>query len=58
MVGADMLKKLRWKVHPTANGELVLLTGVSKVDFTEGGRSVESEIFFSLDLAGMIVGLD
>ena len=65
MVRTDLAKKLRWKVHPTqvpsvrtANGELVLLTGVIKEDLTVGGRSVASEIFVSPDLTGMIIGLD
>lgn len=64
VVGTDVVKKLRWKVHPThvpsvrtANGELVL-TGVIKEDLTVGGRSVASEIFVSPDLTGMIIGLD
>ena len=65
VVGTDLMKKRRWKVHPThvpsvrtANGELVLLTGAIKEDLTVGGRSVTPDIFVSPDLTGMIIGLD
>jgi len=44
VIGTDLAKKLRWKVHPTqvpsvrtANGELILLTGIVKEDLTVGG---------------------
>ena len=65
VVGADLVKKMRRKVHSTempsvytANGEKILLAGVIKEDLIVGGRSVTSEIFVSPDLEGMIIGLD
>jgi len=65
VVGADLVKKIRWKVHSTempsvytADGEKILLAGVIKEDLIVGGRSVTSEIFVSPDLEGMIIGLD
>ena len=65
IIGTDLAKKLRWKIHPTevpsvraANGESMRITGAVKEDLTIGGRRITSEVLASPDLNGMIVGLN
>jgi len=65
IAGNELAKKLRWTIgsHPTkfvktANGEDMIIYGMTKLMLSVGDRQVESEILITPDLNGLILGID
>ena len=65
IAGSALAKKHRWKIQPaelqsvkTANGEPMLIEGVSNVALTVGKRHVRHEIHVTPNLDELVLGSD
>jgi len=65
VAGANLANRLRWEIgyYPvtsvkTANGEDMLIDGISYVPFKVGTQTIESAVLISPDMTGLILGID
>jgi len=65
IAGNDFSTRYNWKIYPhpvktvkIANGQCMIIYGVAKVTLRVGDRKVDSEIFITPDLNGLIISID
>jgi len=65
IAGTNVAKKHRWKIRPAelqsvkmANGEHMLIEGLTTENFSVGKKSIRSDVYISPDLDDLIHGVD
>jgi len=65
VAGASLAKKFKWEIYyypltsvKTANGEDMLIDGISYVPFRIGTQTIESAALISPDMTGLILDID
>ena len=65
LAGSELAKKCRWRVRScelksvkVANGESMVIDGMTSVNLWVGKRSIASRIYVSSDITGFIIGVD